>query len=153
MCIIVDANKLGAFLADPADEDSRPVRKWLDRGAGSIVYSTGGRFAREIRGHVRAKLVDYVRAGRAKLVPEGRFADDERSLKTRPDLCSDDPHVLALARAAGARLLYTGDRKLISDFRNKKFIDQPRGKVYSGAHNAALLTRSVCASPRPAPAR
>ena len=153
MCIIVDTNKLGAFLADPADEDSRPIRKWLDGGAGSLVYSTGGKFKKEIQGRNKAKLAEYARAGRAKLVPESMFADDERSLKTRPDLRSDDPHVLALARAAGARLLYTGDRKLISDFRNKKFIDQPRGKVYSGAHNAALLTRSVCASPRPAPAR
>ena len=153
MCIIVDTNKLGAFLADPADEDSRPVRKWLDRGAGSIVYSTGGRFAREIRGRVRAKLADYVRAGRAKLVPESRFAEDEHDLEARPDLRSDDPHVLALARAAGVRLLYTGDRNLILDFKDRNFIDRPRGKVYSGAHNAALLTRSVCASPGPDPAR
>ena len=153
MCIIVDANKLGAFLADPADEDSRPIRRWLDRGAGSLVYSTGGRFAQEIRGRVRAKLADYVRAGRAKLVPESRFADDERSLEARADLRSDDPHVLALARAAGVRLLYTGDRNLILDFRNKNFIDRPRGKVYSGARNAGLLTGSVCASPGPDPGR
>ena len=153
MCIIVDTNKLGAFLADPADEDSRPIRKWLDRGAGSLVYSTGGRFAQEIRGRVRAKLADYARAGRAKLVPESRFAADERSLEARADLRSDDPHVLALARTAGVRLLYTGDRKLISDFRNKNFIDQPRGKVYSGARNAGLLTGSVCASPGSDPVR
>ena len=153
MCIIVDANKLGAFLADPADEDSRPIRRWLDRGAGSLVYSTGGRFAQEIRGRVRAKLADYVRAGRAKLVPESRFAADERSLEARADLRSDDPHVLALARTAGVRLLYTGDRNLILDFKDKNFIDRPRGKVYSGAHNATLLTGSVCASPRPDPGR
>ena len=153
MCIIVDANKLGAFLADPADGDSGPIHKWLDRGAGSLVYSTGGKFKEEIQGRYKDKLAEYARAGRAKLVPEGRFADDERSLEARPDLRSDDPHVLALARAAGARLLYTGDSKLISDFKNKKFIDQPRGKVYSGAHNADLLTHSICASPRPAPAR
>ena len=153
MCIIVDANKLGAFLADPAGEDSRPIRRWLDRGAGSLVYSTGGRFGQEIRGRVRAKLADYVRAGRAKLVPESRFAADERSLEARAGLRSDDPHVLALARTAGVRLLYTGDRNLILDFKDKNFIDRPRGKVYSGAHNARLLTSSVCASPRPDPGR
>ena len=153
MCIIVDANKLGAFLADPADEDSSPVRKWLDRGAGSIVYSTGGGFADEIQGRYKDKLADYVRAGRARLIPESRFADDERSLEAHPDLRSDDPHVLALARAAGVRLLYTADRNLILDFKDGNFIDRPRGKVYSGAHNADLLTHSICASPRPAPAR
>ena len=153
MCIIVDANRLGAFLADPPDDDSRPIRKWLDRGAGSIVYSTGGRFAREIRGRAKAKLADYVRAGRAKLIPASRFADDECDLKARADLRSDDPHVLALARAAGARLLYTADRNLISDFKDRRFIDGPRGKVYSGAGNAGLLTRSVCASPGLDPGR
>ena len=147
MCIIVDTNKLGTFLAQPADEDSRPIRRWLDRGGGSIVYSTGGKFAEEIQGRLRARLADYVRAGRAKLIPESRFIDDERDLKARANLRSDDPHVLALARAAGVRLLYTADRNLISDFKDKRFIDQPRGKVYSGAHNAGLLTGSVCPSP------
>ena len=153
MCIIVDTNKLGTFLADPANEDSRPIRRWLDRGAGSIVYSTGGRFAQEVRGRVKARLADYVRAGRAKLIPGSRFASDEHDLKARPNLRSNDPHVLALAKAAGVRLLYTGDGDLISDFTNKRFIDRPRGKVYSGARNAGLLTRSVCASPRADPAR
>ena len=153
MCIIVDTNKLGGFLADPPDKDSRPIHKWLVRGAGSIVYSTGGKFAEEIPDRAKAKLADYVRAGRAKLIPESLFADDERDLEARPDLRSDDPHVLALAKVAGVRLLYTADRNLISDFRNKNFIDRPRGKVYSSARNANLLTDSVCASPEPDPAR
>ena len=154
MCIIVDTNKLGAFLADPPDDDSRPIHKWLERGAGSIVYSTGGKFTKEIRGRrARAKLTNYVRAGRAKLIPGSLFADDERDLKARADLRSDDPHVLALARAAGVRLLYTADRNLISDFKDRNFIDRPRGKVYSSTRNANLLTDSVCASPRLGPAR
>ena len=143
----MDANRLGTFLADPPDEDSRPIHKWLKSGAGSIVYSTDGRFAQEIQGRVRTRLADYVRAGRAKLIPASRFADDERNLKARADLRSDDPHVLALAREARVRLLYTADRNLISDFKNKRFIDGPRGSIYSGARNAKLLTRSVCASP------
>ena len=145
MCIIVDTNKLGDLLADPVSENSAPIREWLNRGKGSIVYSTDGRFATEVRGRARARLADYVRAGRAKLIPGSRFADDERNLKTRANLRSDDPHVLALARAAGVRLLYTADSDLISDFKDRRVIDHPRGKVYSGAHNAALLTRSACA--------
>ena len=153
MCIIVDTNKLGAFLADPPDDDSRPIHKWLDRGVGSIVYSTGGRFAKEIQDRAKTKLENYVRAGRAKLIPGNLFAGDERNLNARADLRSDDPHVLALARAAGVRLLYTADRNLISDFKDRSFIDRPRGKVYSGVRNANLLTGSVCASPGPGPAR
>ena len=148
MCIIVDTNKLGTFLADPPDDDSRPIHKWLKSGAGSIVYSTGGRFAQEIQDRARTRLADYSRAGRAKHIDVSQFAHDERDLKARADLRSDDPHVLALARASGARLLYTADQNLISDFKNRRFIDGPRGKVYSGARNTSLLTGSVCASPR-----
>ena len=153
MCIIVDTNKLGSFLADPPDDDSGPIRKWLDRGTGSIVYSTGGRFAQEIQHQAKTRLENYVRAGRAKLIPWCRFAADERYLETRTDLCSDDWHVLALAREASVRLLYTADRNLKIDFKNKNIIDEPRGKVYSGKRNAKLLTGSVCASSKSDPNR
>ena len=147
MCIIVDANKLGEFLAEPPNKDSAPIYQWLNRrhGRGKIVYSTSGHFAREISGTRRTKLAAYVRSGKAQLIPANRFAGDERALQADGDMRSDDPHVLALARASGARLLYTGDRKLMDDFRDKKFIDQPRGQVYSRATNAGLLTNSVCA--------
>ena len=36
---------------------------------------------------------------------------------------------------------------LIADFKDKQFIDHPRGKVYSSAANAGLLTRTACARP------
>ena len=145
MCIIVDANRLGAFLADPPGADAAPLRAWLDRG-GRIVYSTGGAFAREVGRPTRDRLLTYVRAGRAKLIPADRFADDERRLRDDPDLRSDDPHVLALAREAGVRLLHTGDAALTADFKNRKFLDRPRGKVYSSAANARLLDTTRCAT-------
>ena len=144
MCIIVDANRLGDFLADPAKPDAAPVRKWLDRGAGRIVYSTGGAFAREIGRRHRVRLQSWVQAGRASVIPASRFADDERRLGVLGSLRSDDPHVLALAREADVRLLYTNDPDLIADFKNKQIIDRPRGKVYSSAANAGLLDRAVC---------
>lgn len=144
MCIIVDANRLGGLLSDPADADAAPVRAWLERG-GRIVYSTGGAFAREVRGRMRDRLLTYARAGKAEYVPADQLADDERTLTTRRDRRSDDPHVLALARKAGVRLLYTGDRNLMADFKNKALIDRPRGRVYTGAANAGLLTATACA--------
>ena len=44
---------------------------------------------------------------------------------------SNDPHVLALAIVSGARLLYSNDADLQQDFKDKRLIDKPRGKVYS----------------------
>ena len=49
--MIVDATRLGDFLANPVHEDVAPIRNWLDRQGGRIVYSTGGKFAQEVRGH------------------------------------------------------------------------------------------------------
>jgi len=73
-------------------------------------------------------------------------------LTQRPDICKDvdemtnqlksplrgsgtcrsnDHHIVALAVVSGARLLYTNDRNLTDDFKDKRLIDNPRGKVYS----------------------
>ena len=54
---------------------------------------------------------------------------------------SDDPHVIALAQVSRARLLYSNDGDLQKDFKNKRLIDQPRGKVYSTIKNKKLLGR------------
>ena len=145
MCIIVDASCLGAFLSDPVNKDAAPIRNWLAKRGGRIIYSTGGAFEREVGHRQRGRLEVYVRAGQARLIPASQFAADEQVLRARTDRRSDDPHVLALARETGGRLLYTDDHNLILDFKNKKFIDQPRGKVYSSATNADLLTKATCA--------
>ena len=154
MCIIVDANKLGEFLANPPNDDAVPIREWLERrnGAGMLVYSTGGKFDGEVGRRARTKLADYARAGKARLVPSHRFSDDADRLRASGRLRSDDPHVLALARASGARLLYTGDQNLIADFKDRNLIRDPRGKVYSSADNADLLTPSACARRNASPA-
>lgn len=144
MCIIVDTDRIGRFLADPSDDDSEPVRRWLDRGWGLVVYATEERFRKEIAHSARIRLREYVRAGRAKRIPIEQYGDDVRKLQDSGRLRSNDAHVLALARASGARLLYTGDTKLMDDFRDKALIDKPRGRIYSGAANRKLLTRSTC---------
>ncbi len=143
MCIIIDANVLGKFLADPPDDDAVPVHDWLTRRRGKLVYSTGGKFAREIDGKARQRLADYVRAGLAvEEVRRERLDEEEQGLATA--IRSDDPHVLALARVSGARLLYTDDGDLMTDFKTKRFIDRPRGKVYSSVANRNLLSRTRC---------
>ncbi len=54
-----------------------------------------------------------------------------QELQNEGKCASNDLHVLALAQASGARLLYSNDRALQRDFKNKNLIDRPRGKVYS----------------------
>ena len=148
MCIIVDASRLGVFLAKPLREDAAPIRQWLDTRGGTLVYSTGGQFANELKGKAKGKLAEYSRAGKARLVPASRFAEDEAKLNASGKLRSNDPHVLALARASGARLLYTGDSNLIADFKDHRLVRNPRGKVYSSAANADLLADNACIGPK-----
>ena len=143
MCIIIDASVLGTFLADPPDEDAGPIHTWMRKRKGKLVYSTGGKFAREIVGKARDRLMVYVRAGLAvEEVRRERLDEEEQGLEE--EIKSADPHVLALARVSGARLLYTADYDVMTDFKNKRFIDQPRGKVYSSAANRNLLRRTKC---------
>ena len=44
-------------------------------------------------------------------------------------------HLLREAQVSGARLLYSNDRALQGDFKNRRLIDNPRGRVYSTREN------------------
>ena len=65
---------------------------------------------------------------------------------------SNDTHVIALAQISGARLLYSNDKDLHVDFKNKRLIDEPRGKIYSTnedknftySHARLLRDRNLC---------
>ena len=144
MCIIIDANRMGVFLTEPPDHDAAPIHDWLRKKGGKIVYSTGGKFAAEVRGRTRERLTLYARSGQAIYIEARRFRDKQSSL-ANDDIKSDDPHVLALAQESGARLLYTDDTALMRDFKDKRFIDKPRGKVYRNQTHVELLTKSTCA--------
>ena len=144
MCIIVDANKMGISLADPVREEVKPIHDWLARQGGKLVYSTGSQFAKEVGRGTKQKLLAYVRAGRAKQVPVEDIEEEEKLLRKNPIVGSNDPHILALARFSGARVLYTSDKDLSADFKKKKLIDGPRGRIYTRPANAGLLTQLPC---------
>ena len=140
--MIVDANVLGMFLLQPKNPDTAPIHEWLQRGWGSIVYSAGGRFETDIVSRNRERLAGLVRAGRARLVPWERVEPHQAGFG---NIRSDDPHVLALARAADVRLLYTRDRRLRRDFRDRQLIG---GAIYRDRRDAGLLTEDACAGGR-----
>ena len=143
VCMIIDANVMGKFLREPENEDCDPIYRWL-RSGGKIMYSWGGQFKYEIGVSAKSKLSELAAKGNAILVDAEKFHDIERDIMIR-NLCkSDDFHILALANFTGARVLYTKDRNLIKDFKNKILIDNPRGRIYSSKSNAGLLNQSVC---------
>ena len=143
MYIIVDANRMGRFLKEPYGEDVAPIHKWLEK-SGHLIYSTEGSFSDEVSQKAIQKLMSYAQAGRASAIPSKSFKNFEKELRNNPEVQSDDHHILALAKYSGARVLFTGDSRLMNDFRNKNLIDSPRGKVYSDCRQAILLKKSAC---------
>ncbi len=145
MCIIVDANQMGTFLREPRRPEVEPIHKWLEK-SGRLIYSDDGQFRRELGHTAKQKLQGYVQAGVAKGIPSSSFHAIEANYQSNENVKSDDAHILALAKHTGARLLFTEDKNLIEDFKNKDLINKPRGKVYKNQEHAHLLSNDACKS-------
>jgi len=142
--MIIDTNVMHVFLAEPHNEAATPVRRWLDKGYGKIVYSVGGKFSTEITSKNKQILSRYVQAGLAKLIDSSEFSEDMLFLEKSGKMKSDDSHILALARHSGARILCTADQNLWDDFRDSSIINNPRGKIYRDQRHSNLLNRNAC---------
>lgn len=139
MCVIVDANLAGVVFRSPPRADFEPVVDWLQT-KGRLVY--GGQLTRELERVTAARkyLLELTRAGRAVPWNDAKVEAEEKRIRCR----SDDPHVIALARASGARTLCSRDKLLHQDFKDPKLVANPRGSVYQTTSHKRLLrhTRS-----------
>lgn len=150
MCAILDANVVSEVFGKNRPEAGAQFLNWLTTGRGQLVV--GGKLFRELidkNEGFRLWARQAIAAGRLKrhsdAVVQHRTSMLERSAQHK----SNDPHVLALAQISGARLLYSNDRNLRSDFANPRLINSPRGKIYStlrskefGRPHRSLLSRS-----------
>lgn len=132
MCVIVDNNVVGLLFGDPKDRPEAATKflEYVDDGRLKLV--AGGRLVEELcgSGKVKAWLSERVKSGKANIVPRDKVDEVEQQLIQDDKFKSDDPHVLALALVAGARLLYTHDDALTDDFKDPELIRAPRGKVF-----------------------
>lgn len=142
MLLIVDTNCISKTLCASPSDDFRPVLAALRTGKKKIAV--GGtklkqEYARlkEIWGY----LISLEQAGRAVLVLDRKVDEEQAIVEKSLPLVSDDPHIIALARVSGARLLCSHDKALHQDFTNVAIVPRPKGKVYQDAHHAHLLTR------------
>ena len=137
MCLIVDANAAGRFLAR-----SSSLRDWLLGAKGQPRLVAAGLLKEELArlDSVRRLLVELNRVGRLRSVEADPLRRAEARLRTRAPR-SNDVHVLALAIVSGARTLATFDDSLAHDFRNPSIISRPRGKVYRDPERHSHLLR------------
>ncbi|RKU15910.1 hypothetical protein C6503_13370 [Candidatus Poribacteria bacterium] len=142
MCAILDTNTFGKF-KNPADEDMKPVWKWLDSKDGKIAYANTKKFEDEWESGGMSHLRDQMmRAGQLKLVSEGV---QEKADELKGEIVSNDEHIIALAIIAGVKILVSyreGDRDLFTDFKNRGLVG---GRVYTRkTHARHLLRKDTC---------
>ena len=139
MCVIVDASVAGRVFSVPYEVDYAPLWRWLKEKDGKLVY--GGQLAKELDHLPNAKriLAELKSEGRALLCSRQKVDDEEKGVRMLGLCRSNDTHVIALARVSSARVLCTNDSDLEADFKNRKLVAAPKGKIYKKAGHASLL--------------
>ena len=136
MCAILDANSIhDVFSLSRRSSAGEDFYVHLQQGKMELVV--GGEVLRELREYSR-DLREWLkeasgrggRRARVRHVSLEQMTARQAELERTGNLRSDDPHIIALAQVSGARLLYTKDEDLRQDFKDKKFLDNPRGKIY-----------------------
>ena len=149
MCAIVDANGWHEVFSRKRPPAGDAFRRWLSGKRGFAVL--GGQLRREIaNGQKRKRQIQaFVQNGMLVPIPDAEVDGEAERIERRGGFRSDDPHILALAKVSGARLLYTNDRDLQDDFKNADFVVD--GKIYSTLETTKhtrrqrdLLRRQVC---------
>ena len=139
MCLIIDANLAGSVFSDTPTADFLPLIDWLTspRKDGKLVV--GGHLAKELDkiGSARRFVRSLQQAGRARSIPSDATDSETENIKT--SCISNDPHVIALARLSGARILCSQDKNLHKDFTNTSLVSTPQGRVYQNATHIGLL--------------
>ena len=142
MCLILDANCLHKVFPS-TDKEFLPIKIALANGSAKLVYG-GKKLLAEYKRVDSAwrMIVALDKAGRTRKVNDAEVDALESELEIAGQLQSDDPHVIALAKISGVRLLCSHDKNLHTDFTNPHLL-QPRGNVYQEACHKKLI-RQYC---------
>ncbi len=155
MCAILDANVIHEVFGINASEAGRQFWDWMNSHKGRLVV--GGKLLRELK-IASGEFLEWSRqaqfSGKLNIQNQERINAKMKDLHVTGRCQSDDAHIIALAQISGARLLFSNDRALQQDFKNKELINNPRGKVYSTlrgsdfttSHKNLLSRRDLCVS-------
>lgn len=163
MCAIIDNSARDEVFGSAPSQRATEFLEWLEEGHTKLVL--GGRLLAELAGgddqRGGASFRKWLRTAQLRgfaYKTDGDVDGQAEYLRTARDesgrkLCrSNDPHVLALARVSGARLLFANDRPLIQDFQNNDILRGPRGKVYPTTDHHQFLhdrhNRDLCSGMR-----
>jgi hypothetical protein len=138
MCLIIDANC--AWELSNGAPDATPIATWLKRGDSRIAIG-GTKLNIEYKkiGNFMKLLGVLDSRGQIHRAEEHLVDREAERIESELILTSDDPHILALAIVSGARIIYSHDSNLHTDFCNQHIIAKPQGKIYQNKNHAHLL--------------
>jgi hypothetical protein len=141
MCLIIDANLAPLIFKENPDDNFVPIIEWLTSSKTTGVLVVGGLLLNELLqiSSARRMIKELDRAGRLR-----RESTDEVNRETDAVIrrcVSDDPHIIALAKISGSRILCSHDRDLHCDFTNCKLLNNPRGRIYQNTSHKKMLYR------------
>ena len=143
MCAIIDANVVGEVFGPNPTPAGKEFRAWIIKRSGRLIC--GGELLEELMGSsdgFRKWAREALNSGRMKNINKKEVETRTKKIRQESLHSSNDPHILALAQVSGARLLYSDDKKLREDFKNKKLLD-PVGSIYSTLRGRNLTRRDL----------
>lgn len=152
MCIIVDPPLfISIFKSDDSNHEKyKPVLNFIDRVGGKFVIG-GSLYEAELKGvaSILRHLTEYEKKGKVIKMDKAQTDSDVLVIKTiEPSVNFDDPHLVALVRMSGSKLICVNDPRSHKYLRASKFYNstKDRPKLYTRPKNAAIL----CATNIPA---
>lgn len=148
MCIIADPPILIPMFKsdDPEHRKFFPVMKWITEGPGKFVMG-GSQYKEELKkvASVLKFINELEKQGKVVRRKDSDIDKDVSDLKQKePSKDFDDPHLVALARVSGCKLICLRDPRAHKFLRNLQFYSaaKDRPKLYTRAKNATLLCKS-----------
>ena len=155
MCAILDADVVHEVFGTQRPPAGEAFYRWINRGSMRLV--AGGKLLEELDNDTRFRIwrQQATLAGRIRILNAEQIEAKTVELRNAGTCRSNDPHVLALAQASGARLLYSNDGALRDDFKDPELISTPRRSIYStrsggqlrDSHRRLLRRNDLCRVP------
>lgn len=145
MCIIIDINTIPSVFSKSAEDHSEfePVFKWIIEDCGFMIYG-GTKFKSEL-----SKLKKYLgfllELKKMNKIRECSTEDVDKVQKDIkaiiPDEDFDDPHIAAIIKVTGCRLICTKDARSVKYIQDKKIYNKGFiiPKFYTGKRNKKIL--------------
>lgn len=143
MCIIIDTNVLpSVFKQDSAKHSQfKPVRDWIIDGKGKVIFG-GTKYLAEIKESYLSVFLQLKKAGKAIFVKNALVdAEQKKVANMIVHIDFDDPHLVALLRVSGCKLICSLDARAFPFFQSPIFFTPVanRPKIYKSLRNANLL--------------